>query len=66
MLDPTCENCMYFRQHYILFYEGHYNPVPCGHCVFPRLKHRRPDTPACVYYAPRTEKEGCDYPSHSM
>lgn len=50
MQEPTCRDCAHFRQHYIHFYKERYEAVPCGHCVFPRLKHRKPDTLACVYF----------------
>lgn len=57
MEDPTCKDCVHFRQHYVHFYEMRYDKVPCGHCVFPRLKHRTPDTFACAYFK-KKEKEG--------
>lgn len=50
MQEPTCSNCAHFRRHYIRFHEFRFTEVPCGHCVHPRLKHRRPDTPACVHF----------------
>ena len=41
MTNPTCENCAYFIQHYIR--RGYrYDKVFCGHCKYPRLKHRKP------------------------
>lgn len=59
MAEPTCKDCQHFRQHYVFFLETRYDPVPCGHCVYPRLKHRRPDTFACIYFKRpnQTEKE---------
>lgn len=50
MEKEKCINCAHFRQHYVYWYENHYQPVPCGHCVYPRLKHRTPDTSVCVHY----------------
>ena len=58
MKEPTCADCAHFRQHYIHFDANRYSAVPCGHCVHPRLKHRRPDTLACVHFRPR-EKQDC-------
>lgn len=54
MINFTCRDCEHFRQHYVYFLELRYVTVPCGHCVHPRLKHRKPDTPACVHFS---EKE---------
>ncbi len=45
----TCETCCHFIQHYRLE-EDSCAPVNCGHCTYPRLKHRTPRTPACVHY----------------
>ncbi len=50
MDDSKCGNCYYFRQHYVLFCGTRFDPIPCGHCVYPRLKHRNPNTYACVHY----------------
>ena len=50
MNDPTCKYCQHFRQHYVFWYTDRYQEVPCGHCVYPRLKHRRTDCPACVHF----------------
>lgn len=53
----TCSDCIYFYQHWIPD-----RGVPCndsingfckvnaGHCVYPRLKDRKPGAPACQYY----------------
>ncbi len=49
----TCQSCLHFRQHYILFDANWYSPAGCGHCVYPRLKHRPPQHPACVHFSPR-------------
>ena len=46
MQKNTCGQCGHFRQHYILDDQG-CAVVCCGHCVFPRMKNRRPDLPAC-------------------
>jgi len=60
MEEYTCENCTHFRQHYIHFWEQRYDAIPCGHCVYPRLKYRRPDTLACVYFREKREEPKSD------
>lgn len=49
MIGSVCKTCVHYRQHYILD-EQRCTPIACGHCVFPRLKHREPSTPACHRY----------------
>lgn len=55
MKEATCADCTYFCQHYIYFLEMRYDTIPCGHCIYPRLKHRKPNTLACVHFK-RKEK----------
>ncbi|MEG2575772.1 MAG: hypothetical protein RSA41_07050 [Christensenella sp.] len=46
--EKVCANCIYFKQHYGKLREneqGYYNgyfTLNCGHCIFPRLKARKP------------------------
>ena len=51
-----CKDCFYFRQHYVkrddIFLEA-----GCGHCKYPRLKSRRPETPACGNFKPKETDE---------
>ena len=49
MSNPICQDCIYFLRHYTLSAQR-CTPVSCGHCRYPRLKHRRPDDPACSYF----------------
>lgn len=49
MEEKVCGQCGHFRQHYTLDDQSCMT-VCCGHCVFPRLKNRRPDTPACGHF----------------
>ena len=52
MKEAYCKDCIHFRQHYIRF--GYrYDVVSCGHCVYPRLKHRKPNNDACSHFRPR-------------
>lgn len=54
MEEQTCQSCKHFRQHYIKM-GWRYSFVNCGHCVYPRLKHRQSITPACAKYAAREQ-----------
>ena len=36
-----CANCMHYQQHYFRHSQG-YLPLHCGHCKYPRCKHRTP------------------------
>ena len=49
MSDKTCKSCKYFHQHYILT-EGRIVRVFCGHCIFPKVKSKRPYSKACENY----------------
>lgn len=53
MNSDICKNCVHYRQHYILD-EQRCASVNCGHCVYPRIKHREPHAKACSYYELRT------------
>lgn len=52
MDSPACKNCTRFHQHYILDKQS-CTAVNRGHCCYLRLKHRKPDTPACAHYIRR-------------
>lgn len=56
-MNNTCNDCQHFRQHYVFFLETRFDPVPCGHCVYPRLKHRTPNTAACVHFLKKQPDE---------
>ena len=53
MNNSTCKNCAHYRQHYIID-EQSCTTVDCGHCIYPRIKHRQPRHPACGHYVCRT------------
>lgn len=53
MADLICKNCVRFRQHYILS-EQRCDVTNCGHCVYPRLKHRKPNDKACDNFQDRS------------
>ena len=56
MSEATCQNCVHFRQHYVLDAKSAMK-TECGHCVFPRIKQRRPRQAACVHFMERTEEQ---------
>ena len=51
MSKPTCKTCLYFHQHYTLK-GGKLLRIFCGHCIFPKVKHKDPHTQACDHYTP--------------
>lgn len=53
MDNKICENCKHFIQHYIEL-EEKYTTVFCGHCIYPRIKNRKPNEKACDHYKERT------------
>ena len=55
MNENICQNCIYFRQHYVLDSQSAMK-AECGHCVFPRIKRRRPGQVACAHFTGRTEE----------
>lgn len=56
MEKETCRFCTHFHQHYILDSQRCVT-VNCGHCTHPRIKHRKPDTPACEYFQECTDMD---------
>ena len=56
MEKETCSLCAHFHQHYILDSQR-CTTVNCGHCTKPRIKHRKPDAPACAYFAECTDRD---------
>ena len=57
MKEAKCRDCKHFRQHYVHFCETRYDPINCGHCVYPRLKHRQPKTTACIHFAKKPDTQ---------
>lgn len=52
MEQYLCKDCSHFRQHYILDANS-CTAIDCGHCVYPRLKHRHARAPACANFSLR-------------
>ncbi|WNX85032.1 hypothetical protein RWV98_01795 [Agathobaculum sp. NTUH-O15-33] len=50
MKEAICKTCKYFYQHYIRLTKDRYTITPSGHCVYPRIKLRHEDAPACPHY----------------
>ena len=55
-----CGTCVHYRQHYILSDCGRPFPLWYRHCVFPRLKDRRPDE-TCPHWMSADKNEGRAY-----
>ena len=53
--DPTCKECEHYVQHYRRAPRG-FVEINCGHCIYPRVKSRAPDTLACVYFKPTAQE----------
>lgn len=51
-----CGTCVHYRQHYILSDRCKPQPLRYGHCVFPRLKDRKPDE-TCPHWTSSDKKE---------
>lgn len=52
MGNNTCQSCEHFRQHYIKLEDGYYLSA-FGHCVYPLIKVRKQNHPACEKFSPR-------------
>lgn len=50
-MENTCEGCRYFYQHYVHVKNKLYVPIQCGHYAHPRIRDKRPNTPACQRFA---------------
>lgn len=54
MTEPRCKTCVHYFRHYILDRQR-CTPIDCGHCGYPRIKHREPNHRACDRYELRKE-----------
>lgn len=50
MEQQQCNTCTHYIQHYAKINHTGYQAVNCGHCIYPRLKSRKPDSPACEHF----------------
>lgn len=53
----TCEQCKRFRKHYVRVNDRLFMPIHTGHCVYPRIKTRKNEAPACAHFLERAPKE---------
>ena len=53
MESYTCPDFRHYRQHYIKYGKNYYLPISDGHCVHPRTKPQKNDTPTCERFRPR-------------
>jgi len=51
--EKVCKGCRYFKQHYVRAPRSGYMSTDCGHCSNPRLREKKPDTPACTRFSKR-------------
>lgn len=56
MKDCCCSDCCYFLQHYT-FNKRRLFRVYCGHCIFSKVKRKRPDAKACDHFEAGTAQE---------
>ena len=49
--EKLCQNCKYFKQHYVKVKNSGYMKTYAGHCANPRLREKKPDAPACRRFA---------------
>lgn len=57
-MEEVCCNCQNYYQHYVRMYyvdQMRYACINQGHCCYPRVKDRRPLTPACQHFAARNQ-----------
>ncbi|MCI8601078.1 MAG: hypothetical protein HFE45_05730 [Oscillospiraceae bacterium] len=48
--EEVCANCRYYHLHYVPGEITPYAPCNCGHCTYPRFKHRYPGQPGCEHF----------------
>lgn len=53
---PVCGTCANYHQYYVLGINHRFDPIWCGHCIYPRTKFRQPDD-TCPNWKARNEKE---------
>ncbi len=56
-MKKTCQDCAHFYRHYVRIGKDCYSEIDHGHCVYPRIKNRDTDTPACEHFKERPPQE---------
>lgn len=54
--EKTCTGCQHFVQHYAKVGNHTYVIVYSGHCGNPRIREKKPDTPACQRFSEIAKK----------
>lgn len=52
MEQTQCSDCTHFVQHYYID-DQYCAALDCGHCIRPRLKHRKASSAVCEHYTSR-------------
>ena len=55
-MEDVCANCQHFIQHYHKYSNFDYVAVNCGHCIYPRVKDRKPSE-TCDNFNSRNQLE---------
>lgn len=53
--ERGCGDCKYYLAHFAKM-DGRLFEVYCGHCYYPRIKKREPDTKPCKYFVDKTSE----------
>ena len=56
MEEYRCKHCVFYLQHYILSKKKLIR-IYAGHCTNPKVRNKRPDSPACDHFMPGTPDE---------
>mgnify|MGYP003301381446 CR=1 FL=1 len=55
MEESYCAQCIHYVPHYIKFGENLFDLIRCGHCTYPRRKHRDAYAKVCANFQPLPE-----------
>lgn len=50
MENHVCKECEYYCAHYVRLAKKQWQQLDHGHCVYPQIKQRQAQTPACKYF----------------
>ena len=61
MQEPYCAQRIHYCPHYVKFGENLFDLIRCGHCTFPRRKHRDAYAKPCPHFqkAPNPVEDFC-------
>ena len=66
MEEPYCAQCVHYIPHYIKFGENLYDLIRCGHCIFPRKKHRDAYAKPCNHFQKIPKKRDRSEPENPV